>query len=150
MVCPKCGRDETDVTNSRYQTRRQQIWRRRKCQACGFTFTTRESHDVSFISVSKRGGQSEQFSKAKLMISLAKACDHMVDQQNIAEALTDTVVSSLLPLPGQSVSSQKIAKAVEEVLRRYNSAALVKYLSFQTDLSNPASVKKHLKSQSDT
>ncbi len=101
---------------------------------------------MSFISVNKRSRpQQEQFSRAKLMISLAKACDHMVDQQNTAEALTDTVITSLLPLPSREVSSRNISKAAQNVLRRYDAAALVKYLSFQSDLRSPAALKKALK-----
>ncbi len=148
MVCPKCLHAETDVTNSRAQARKQQTWRRRKCQNCGFTFTTRESHDVSFVIVDKRDGSEEQFSRSKLLMSIYKACNHMADQQNTAEALADTVITKLMPFPDKKTSSADVAKIISEVLKRFDMAAAIKYDSFQTDLSNRTLLKRHLKEES--
>jgi transcriptional repressor NrdR len=40
VACPKCGNEETDILMTR--DREHDVYRRRKCQACGHRFSTSE------------------------------------------------------------------------------------------------------------
>lgn len=147
MVCPICLSTDTEVTNSRFQARRQQTWRRRKCQSCGFTFTTRESLDPSFVTAVKRDERHEQFSRPKLALSISRACNHLIDRQEASEALTDTVITKMMPFKDRTISTKQISDVVAQVLANFDNASLIKYKSFQTDLSSASSIKKQIKSK---
>ena len=43
MKCPKCGLDQTRVTDSRPLKDGEEISRRRECLVCGYRFTTHET-----------------------------------------------------------------------------------------------------------
>lgn len=42
MNCPHCGKDQASVIDSRPNRKRQTIYRRRECLACGFRWSTVE------------------------------------------------------------------------------------------------------------
>lgn len=43
IACPYCAALQSRVTNSRPNTRKDGVWRRRKCLACAKRFTTEET-----------------------------------------------------------------------------------------------------------
>ena len=147
MVCPFCGRIKTSVRNSRGSVRRGQVWRRRSCEKCRRTFTTRESVELGFLEVLKRSSLSrEPYSRAKLLRSLFKATDHLADPET-ALALADTIETNLLATIGQkdTLSSDTIASTCLDVLKRFDTRAYVKYLSYQTETLDASDLKQRLK-----
>jgi len=147
MECIYCG-NETKVTNSRPQKLDFQTWRRRKCLGCHATVTTLEAYSLGdALRVEKKNGSYEPFKKDKLLLSIYKAVDHLDNPIDTATSLTATVLRhSLKAKPLDAVvPSKKIAKQVALVLKRYNAAASVRYLSFQTNLQLPNDVRRSLK-----
>lgn len=43
MKCPRCGMDQTRVTDSRQLRDGEEVSRRRECLVCGYRFTTHET-----------------------------------------------------------------------------------------------------------
>ena len=146
MICPNCSSLRSQVSNSRRFTRKQQVWRRRECATCGFSFTTREQLDLEYLSVAKKDGSSEPFIPAKLLVSVVRACDHLPDYQRDAQALAETVTTKLLPAPEGKLTSANIARTAMDVLKRFNAGAFVKYAAYQTDLIDKRQVRRQLSS----
>ena len=71
MRCPYCREAESRVLDSRTADDGAAIRRRRECQSCGRRFTTAET---AMLSVLKRSGASEAFSRAKVISGVRKAC----------------------------------------------------------------------------
>lgn len=138
MVCLYCGQ-QTRVTNSRAQRRLQAVWRRRHCTNCGATFTTQERADLSASVVFKdRDGVLKPFDGQTLFLSLYNSLRHRPQPQQDAAALTNTVISRLLPQAhGASLSRTQVVTAVAEVLKHFDKAAQVQYLAFHP-LTKPA------------
>jgi transcriptional repressor NrdR len=146
MVCIYC-RYSTRVTNSRRLKADNSVWRRRKCQKCGAIFTTKESTDLEqAVRVLKRNGKLEPFYRDKLFLSIYKACEHLKAPVSLATALSNTVLRRVLKDNSNTiVSSDKIALISAKVIKRYDAAAGVRYLSYQTPMKLANDVRKSLK-----
>lgn len=148
MVCIYCG-SKTKVTNSRPQLRLGQTWRRRECQRCHALFsTTEQTAYTDVLRVKKRSGALEYFERDKLYLSIYRSCEHIPGAVSTATDLTQTVIARLMRKKPMSpiISSFDIAATTSEVLKRYNAAANIKYLSFQTDMAGANAIRKKLKS----
>ena len=147
MECIYCGK-KTKVTNSRPSKKDHQTWRRRECVSCHATVTSVESFDLpGSLRAEKRNGSIEPFEQDKVYISIYKAIDHLPQPSTTARSLTATVLRHLLqakPLD-PVIPTRIIAKQTAAVLRRYNAAASVRYLSFQTTMQLPNDVRRTLK-----
>lgn len=151
MVCPFCDQTRTSVVNSRHTRRSNQVWRRRTCESCGRTFTTREAPQLSFLRVKKREGQIEEYQRSKLLVSLLWSSDHL-DEADVAFALADTVevrlLRSLTPESDQ-ISSQFIAETVQDVLKRFDLKSFIKYVTNREDSLERRDLQALLKNSRD-
>ena len=71
MHCPFCRHPDSRVVDSRTAEDGSSIRRRRQCPQCGRRFTTMEATSLSVI---KRSGVSEEFSRQKIVTGVRKAC----------------------------------------------------------------------------
>jgi transcriptional repressor NrdR len=147
MVCIYCGH-KTQVTNSRPQKADYRTWRRRTCTSCHATVTTTEAVDLEeSLRVEKRNGTYQPFLRDKLYLSIYKAVDHLDTPSNTASHLTNTVLRHILKTKPLSpvVPSSDIAHKVAAILKRFNAAASVRYLSFQTNMQLANDIRRNLK-----
>ena len=73
MKCPSCDHEETRVLDSRLSELDNTVRRRRECGKCGFRFSTREETEILNLSVVKRDGRTEAYSREKLAAGLTRA-----------------------------------------------------------------------------
>ena len=73
MRCPFCGKEDTQVKDSRASDDGATIRRRRLCSSCGSRFTTFERIQLRDLSVIKRNGKKIPFDRDKLMKSMMMA-----------------------------------------------------------------------------
>ena len=73
MRCPFCGKEDTQVKDSRASDDGATIRRRRLCTSCGSRFTTFERIQLRDLSVIKRNGKKIPFDRDKLMKSMFMA-----------------------------------------------------------------------------
>ena len=149
MVCIYCGK-KTRVTNSRPQLSVGQTWRRHECNSCHALFTTTEQvafYDV--LRVKKRSGRIENFQRDKLFLSIYRSCDHINNSTRVSSQLTSTVIARLFAKKPMSpiVGAIAISKVCSQVLKAYNAAASVRYLSFQSDMKQANDVRRSLKNK---
>ena len=82
MRCPFCRHPDSRVIDSREVEDGQAIRRRRSCPECSRRFTTLEE---SLLSVVKRSGVTEPFSRSKVIAGVRKACQgRPVDEDALA------------------------------------------------------------------
>jgi transcriptional repressor NrdR len=145
MKCPYCRTAISDVFNSRSTKFGTQIWRRRRCQQCGRSFTTYEAADLGFLQVVKKQGKSERYSRAKLFSSVYAAFLDVAGKQHTIDAVTETIEAKLLDLQSSPISTEEIAAVVLQTLKHYYTTAFVRYLSHKTNLTSEAQLRKELK-----
>ncbi len=126
MKCPKCGKDEDKVLDSRSIREGATIRRRRECLACGYRFTTHEEIDRDEIMVIKRDGRREPFSRNKLEQGVRVACQKRPISDEQVRELLDSVVSSL---EGEEIASERIGELVMERLHEIDEVAYIRFAS---------------------
>lgn len=130
MVCLYC-RQNTQVVNSRHQSRSNSVWRRRKCVSCGSIFSTTEVIDLSRSISVESDKRLEPFSRDKLLMSIFTSCGHRKDATRSATALTDTVIGKMLTKnTGPLLQRDRISEITYETLKRFDRAAAVQYQAY--------------------
>lgn len=148
MVCLYCGK-KTIVKNSRYQKGLVQTWRRRQCLNCQSILTSVESYDISSgLRVLERDGVLQPFIKEILFLSIYTSVDHLENPAETAAHLTNTVLRHLIKVKplDPTIESNKIIQITARVLKRFNAAASIKYLSYRTQMKLPNDVRRSLSS----
>jgi transcriptional repressor NrdR len=145
MKCPYCRSETTDVFNSRPTRFGSQIWRRRRCLECRESFTTYEQIDLGFVKVVKKSGRKQRYSRAKLFSGIYGAFLSIPAKETTVDAVTDTVEAKLLDTKKRELTSGEIAHIVLSTLKKFNTAAFVRYLAYQADLTSDAQLKRELK-----
>lgn len=145
MVCIYCGA-KTKITNSRSQAKAVRTWRRHACNQCRAIITTFEDVDMGQSHrVMKRAGILEAFSEAKLFVSVFRSLDHRKSAPDDARVLTRTVMDQLLAQKQALIESKTISTVVATILKRFDSAAAVRYQSFQGPLSGKRDIGRALR-----
>lgn len=145
MVCPFCLHKKTDVYNTRGTTKG--VWRRRRCLNCGKAFTTQEHFDPSGVWKVIHGKRTVPYSRATLSMSILRACDHRANQNDAAWYLFEVVEQNLTPLLSdkQTITTADIIETVMTILKRFDAAAYVKYLSHHQPTMDAQTLRKHLR-----
>lgn len=149
MVCPFCLHKKTEVFNSRGGARLNQIWRRRRCTACGAQFTTYESADPGSILTVKDGKRLAPFSHSRLLLDLLRVCDHRDDLDESVPYLAATIEQKLFKAAGEALKlaldKTQIVETVSETLQAYDSVAYVKYIGRHQKNLSGAALRRALK-----
>ena len=129
MRCPKCGHLDDKVLDSRAAHEGKAIRRRRECLACSYRFTTFEEILKDELSVIKRDGRREDFSRQKLLSGITRAClkRHVTNEQ--IDKIVDSVVETLQRRDTTDISSAEIGELVMRALLKLDQVAYVRFAS---------------------
>lgn len=144
MQCPFCRHRKTEIYNSRQSNGRANVWRRRRCLGCHTPFTTHERADLGFLTISKQNGAHEPYTRVKLLLSLYQASGHEEQYAETIESLANTIESQLLDLQKTTVTTSDITTVVLTVLKRYDPAMFMRYLSYRGDFTSMKQLKQEL------
>lgn len=136
MECPFCSSTTTDVADSRPTYSGSQVWRRRRCLSCKKIFTTYEKAHINFMKIQKKSGRVERYSRAKVYTGIYGAYLRVPAKENVVDKLTDQVEAKLLRMHKNTVSSEVVANIVLPLLRTADTAAFVRYLSRQRNITS--------------
>ena len=103
--------------------------RRRECLNCDFRFTTYERVETAPITVIKRNGNREIFSRSKLLHGLNRACEKTGLDASRLETLLDDVELQLQQRSGKEVSSAEIGELVLKELKQISEVAYIRFAS---------------------
>ncbi len=126
MHCPFCRSSDTRVLDSRVADDGSAIRRRRTCPACEKRFTTVEQMQLTVI---KRSGTSEPFTREKAISGVRKACKgRPVDEDDLAR-LGQTVEDTLRTEGWAEVPANEIGLAILGPLRELDAVAYLRFAS---------------------
>ncbi len=125
MHCPKCGSTKTRVTDSRETTNA--IRRRRKCEDCGYRFTTYERIEQIMPLVVKRDGTREEWDRNKLLTGIRLACNKRPVSYSTMQQIVDEIEEQFSGR--QEVDSSEIGQAVMKKLRVLDEVAYIRFAS---------------------
>ena len=103
--------------------------RRRECLNCDFRFTTYERVETAPITVIKRSGNREIFSRSKLLHGLNRACEKTGIDASRLETLLEELELQLQQRSGKEVSSSEIGELVLKELKQISEVAYIRFAS---------------------
>lgn len=135
MRCPFCRHSDSRVIDSREIDEGQAIRRRRSCPACSRRFTTVEE---SVLSVVKRSGVTEPFSRSKVLVGVRRACQgRPVDEDQLAQ-LAQQVEDTVRAAGVAEVPSQEVGLAILGPLRNLDEVAYLRFASVYRSFESAA------------
>jgi len=135
VQCPSCQNTDSRVLESRAADGGRSVRRRRECLNCEFRFTTYERVETVPITVIKRNGNRETFSRSKLLHGLSRACEKTGLAPERLETLVDELELTLQQRNGREVSSQDIGELVLEQLKGVSEVAYIRFASVYRQFS---------------
>ena len=126
MHCPYCRETDTRVIDSRVAEDGSSIRRRRSCSACQKRFTTVEQMQLTVL---KRSGATEPFTRDKAIAGVRKACKgRPVSEDQLAclgQAVEDTLrLEGLAEIP-----AHEVGMAILGPLRELDEVAYLRFAS---------------------
>lgn len=126
MYCPFCRHPDSRVIDSRTSDDGLSIRRRRQCPECGRRFSTLETASLSVI---KRSGVTEPFSREKIAAGVKKACQgRPVTDQDLAQ-LAQRVEETIRQTGASQVDANEIGLSILEPLRELDEVAYLRFAS---------------------
>ena len=129
MQCPSCQNTDSRVLESRAADSGRSVRRRRECLNCEFRFTTYERVETVPITVIKRNGNREIFSRNKLLHGLNRACEKTGLDSSRLETLVEELELTLQQRNGREVSSAEIGELVLVELKQMSEVAYIRFAS---------------------
>jgi transcriptional repressor NrdR len=124
--CPFCRHCESRVVDSREADDGAAIRRRRACQECGRRFTTVETASLSVI---KRSGASEPFSRDKVLSGVRKACQGRPVDEDALAVLAHRVEEAVRASGAAEIAAEDVGRAVLGPLRELDEVAFLRFAS---------------------
>lgn len=145
MKCPYCGSNKTEVFNSRQTQNGSQIWRRRRCLACGEAMTSYERADLkSVLNITDHSSKPQPYSRTRLFLSVVQAFENTRFLKDI-DSILDTIEQNLLNQRLESIAKAEIVDVVLRTLKPIDMSAFMKYLADHIGPLGPRELNKLIK-----
>ncbi len=126
MFCPFCRHPDSRVVDSRTSDDGLSIRRRRQCPECGRRFSTTETASLSVI---KRSGIVELFSREKIVSGVRKACQGRPVSDADLAYLAQRVEESIRATGVAQIEANEIGLAILPPLRELDEVAYLRFAS---------------------
>jgi transcriptional repressor NrdR len=126
MHCPFCRHGDSRVVDSRSTDDGTTIRRRRQCPECGKRFTTAETVTLTVV---KRNGVTEPFSRAKVASGVRKACQGRPVSEDDLALLAQTVEECVRAGGAAEIASHDVGLAILGPLRQLDEIAYLRFAS---------------------
>ncbi|KAF0847657.1 MULTISPECIES: transcriptional regulator NrdR [Nocardia] len=126
MHCPYCRHPDSRVVDSREVEEGTAIRRRRSCPSCGRRFTTVET---AVLSVVKRSGVTEPFSREKVIVGVRRACQGREVDDDALNLLAQQVEDAVRAKGSPEVPSHEVGLAILGPLRDLDEVAYLRFAS---------------------
>lgn len=126
MICPFCRYADSRVVDSRSTDDGTAIRRRRQCPECGRRFSTLETASLTVV---KRSGASEPFSRSKIVTGVRKACQGRPVGEDDLARLAQRVEEQIRSTGAAEVDAHEIGLSILGPLRELDEVAFLRFAS---------------------
>ena len=126
MYCPFCRNPDSRVVDSRIQDDGAAIRRRRQCPQCGRRFTTIETTSLTVV---KRSGVGEPFSRTKVINGVRKACQGRPVTEDDLALLAQEVEETVRSSGAAEIQAHEVGLAILGPLRKLDHVAYLRFAS---------------------
>ncbi|MFW2513555.1 transcriptional regulator NrdR [Demequina sp. SO4-13] len=133
MHCPFCRNPDSRVVDSRTSDDGSSIRRRRECPNCGKRFSTLE---IASLTVLKRSGVAEPFSRDKVVGGVRKACQGRPVSDDDLAHLAHKVEEAIRASGQAEIDATDIGLAILPPLRELDEIAYLRFASVYQDFNS--------------
>ena len=126
MYCPYCRNPDSRVVDSRLADDGSAIRRRRQCPQCGRRFSTVETTSLSVV---KRSGAGEPFSRTKIINGVRKACQGRPVTEDDLALLAQEVEENVRASGVAEIDAHEVGLAILGPLRKLDQIAYLRFAS---------------------
>lgn len=126
MHCPFCRHDDSRVVDSRSSDDGTSIKRRRQCPSCGKRFSTLETASLTVV---KRSGASEPFSRQKVLVGVRKACQGRPVTEDQLALLAQQVEEGIRSAGAAEIDAHDVGLEILGPLRCLDEVAYLRFAS---------------------
>ncbi|MBO1765210.1 transcriptional regulator NrdR [Allobranchiibius sp. GilTou38] len=126
MHCPFCRHEDSRVVDSRSSEDGTCIKRRRQCPSCGKRFSTMETTSLTVV---KRSGASEPFSRQKVLVGVRKACQGRPVSEDDLALLSQQVEETIRMQGLAEIDAHDVGLAILGPLRALDEVAYLRFAS---------------------
>ena len=126
MHCPFCRHTDSRVLDSRTADDGTAMRRRRQCPECNRRFTTIETASVSVV---KRSGATEPFSRNKVLLGVRKACQGRPVSEDDLARLAQKVEEVIRAQGSAEIDANEVGLAILGPLRELDEIAYLRFAS---------------------
>lgn len=126
MHCPFCRHSDSRVVDSRTSDDGSAIRRRRQCPQCMKRFTTIETASLSVV---KRSGVTEPFSRQKVINGVRKACQGRPVSDDDLALLAQQVEESIRSMGIAELEAYEVGLTILSPLRELDEVAYLRFAS---------------------
>ncbi len=129
MQCPSCGHKATKVLDSRLSEQDNTVRRRRECNKCGFRFSTREETEILNLTIIKRDGRREAYSREKLSSGLLKALEKRPITSYEFRVLISGIERDISVINRLEIKGSQIGDIAMRHLKKLDKVAYIRFAS---------------------
>lgn len=129
MRCLNCNHEDTKVIDSRVAGEGIAIRRRRECVSCGFRFSTYEEMEILDLTVIKRDGIKELYSRDKMERGIRKAFEKRPVTEDDFKKLISQIEQEIQKTADPEITSQQIGDIVMKKIKKIDKVAYVRFAS---------------------
>ena len=145
MHCPFCNYFDTKVTDSRVAADGLSIRRRRECTKCSFRFSTVEQGEILDLTVIKRDGRREPYSKEKLARGLERSLEKRPYTAEQFTSLLQKIERDIQRKRKTELKSGEIGELVMKRLKSFDQVAYIRFASVYRSFQDVKSFSQELK-----
>ncbi|MFH1412678.1 MAG: transcriptional regulator NrdR [bacterium] len=144
MKCPVCHHPDTKVIDSRTAGEGLTIRRRRECLKCNFRFSTYEEIEILDLTIIKRDGHKESYSREKIVKGLRRALEKRPITEDDFKKLINLVERDLQALKKNEIDSKKVGQILMKRLRKLDQVAYIRFASVYESFEDLKTFKREL------
>ena len=129
MICPFFGYESTKVIDSRSYFEGNSIKRRRECEHCGKRFTTHEKVAELSLTVIKKNGQKQPYSREKVYNGIIRAFEKRHSDNEKIEEMIDKIEREILTEYSGEIKSSELGDKILSYLIDLDEIAYVRFAS---------------------
>ncbi|MBE0446713.1 MAG: transcriptional repressor NrdR [Actinobacteria bacterium] len=145
MKCPYCGFTDSKVIDSRLNETSNITRRRRECLECSSRFTTFEKVEEIPLTVIKKNGEREPFSRTKLLEGILRALVKRQVSRERIEQIVDDIEGNLRNEFKYEVASIELGDQVLRALKEIDKVAYIRFASVYREFKDLEEFTQELK-----
>lgn len=149
MFCPVCNHKDTSVVDSRLSGNGLSVRRRRCCAKCGFRFSTLEEMQILELTVVKRDGRHEAYSREKIESGIVHSLEKRSYTQDEFKLLINKIERDIQKKAiHNEITTKDVGELVMKHLEKFDKVAYIRFASVYRQFADVHSFTKELRRMS--